>query len=71
MAATKRTLVDVKLALAAKYESLARQTKSKPQSLVTVRFSDLLPGFGGLGNVASKSFLIQRKNGGGEDEETN
>jgi hypothetical protein len=28
---TKRTLVDVKLALAAKYESLARQTKSQPR----------------------------------------
>lgn len=31
MAANKRTLVDVKLALAAKYESLARQTKSRPR----------------------------------------
>jgi hypothetical protein len=31
MATTKRTLVDVKLALAAKYESLAKQTGSKPR----------------------------------------
>jgi hypothetical protein len=31
MAAPKRTLLDVKLALAAKYESLARQTGSKPR----------------------------------------
>jgi hypothetical protein len=31
MATAKRTLVDVKLALAAKYESLARQSGSKPR----------------------------------------
>ena len=31
MAKEKRTLVDVKLALVAKYESLARITKSKPR----------------------------------------
>ena len=31
MADAKRTLVDVKLALAAKYESLARQSGSKPR----------------------------------------
>jgi hypothetical protein len=31
MAAAKRTLVDVKLALAEKYESLAKQTKSQPR----------------------------------------
>lgn len=31
MATAKRTLVDVKLALAAKYESLAQQTGSKPR----------------------------------------
>ncbi len=31
MATEKRTLVDVKRALAAKYESLAKQTGSKPR----------------------------------------
>ncbi|HET6878708.1 MAG TPA: hypothetical protein VFI31_00980 [Pirellulales bacterium] len=31
MSTAKRTLVDVKLALAAKYESLAKQTGSKPR----------------------------------------
>jgi hypothetical protein len=31
MAGTKRTLLDVKLALVAKYESLAKQTGSKPR----------------------------------------
>jgi hypothetical protein len=31
MATPKRTLIDVKLALAAKYESLAKQSGSKPR----------------------------------------
>lgn len=31
MSAAKRTLIEVKLALAAKYESLAKQSGSKPR----------------------------------------